>query len=107
MIKTRAFRGTKRKLFLSYVAPHKEVGTQTISRWIKYVLKAAGIDVKTFGAHSTRSAACSAAFQSGVPLDCILSTAGWTNCSTFAKYYNKPIRTSDFTKAVLDKARNA
>ena len=54
-----------------------------------------GIDVKLFKPHSIRAASTSKAFQKGVPLDHILSTAGWSSASTFAKFYNKPITDSD------------
>ena len=67
--KTKPFRGTERRLFLSYVPPYKAVGAETISRWIKSTLQLAGVDTNRFTAHSTRSAACSAASRYGVPLD--------------------------------------
>ena len=80
-------RGKQRRLFLSYVPPHKEVGSETIARWIKSTLKEVGINTTESTALSTRSAACTAAFRHGVPLDIIMKTAGWTRCSTFAKFY--------------------
>ena len=104
--KTRAVRGKNRNLFLSYVSPHKQVGAETISRWIKSSLSDAGIDTGRFKAHSTRAAACSAAFRKGVPLPTILNTAQWARCGTFAKFYNKNIIPTDqaFADAVLDRA---
>ena len=41
--KTKPFRGTERRLFLSYVPPYKAVGAETISRWIKSTLQVAGV----------------------------------------------------------------
>ena len=100
--KTRPFRGNERRLFLSYVLPHKAVGSETIARWIKATLKMTGVNTEIFHVHSTRAAACSAASRHGVSLDTILKTAGWTRCSTFATFYNKPIEDkSEFTEAVL------
>ena len=100
--KTRSLRGKEKQLFLSYVPPHKAIGSETISRWIKFTLKAAGIDTVKFTAHSTRSAACSAALRNGVSLDIIMKTAGWTRCSTFARFYNKLLdNESSFAQAVL------
>ncbi|XP_038051563.1 uncharacterized protein LOC119724536 isoform X1 [Patiria miniata] len=103
LIKTRTFRGRERSLFLSYTSPHKRVGSETISRWIKMTLQDAGIDIGRFKAHSTRSAACSAALQRGVPLDVIMTTAQWARSSTFAKFYNKTIvpASQKFADAVL------
>lgn len=102
--RTKPVRGTERRLFLSYVQPYKAVGSETIGRWIKGTLKAAGINTDKFTAHSTRSAACSTAFKYGVSLDTIMKTAGWSKCSTFAKYYNKSIITNPaFANAVLGK----
>ena len=45
------------QLFLSYQAPHKPVQSSTITRWIKQILKASGLDTEMFSAHSTRGAA--------------------------------------------------
>ncbi len=86
--RTKTFRNSQTKLFLSYAAPHKEIGAQTVSRWLKLCLTEAGIDVM-FKSHSFRAASTSAAARKGVPIDFILQTAGWTNSSTFAKFYNR------------------
>ena len=43
-------------LLLSYVKPSKHVSKDTIFRWIKQVLEAAGIDVKKYSAHSRKAA---------------------------------------------------
>ena len=103
LINTKPIRSQQRCLFLSYASPHKQVGSETISRWIKNTLFSAGVDTTKFTAHSTRSAACSAAFKNGVPLNVILSTANWARSSTFAKFYNKPVKQTDrsFAEAVL------
>ena len=47
------------KLLVSYVAPHKAVSSETISRWLKNMLSDAGIDTTKYSAHSTRAAAAS------------------------------------------------
>ena len=87
---------------MSYSKPHKAFGRDTISRWVKTVLSSAGIDTKKFRPHSTRAAAVSSANNASVPLDEILSTAGWSSESTFAKFYNKPVvRESHFASSVL------
>ncbi len=33
--RTKSIRGDNRRLFLSYVPPHKAIGAETIGRWIK------------------------------------------------------------------------
>ena len=54
-------------------------------------MHSSGINVEMFKPHSTRAAATSKASASFVPLHQILSTAGWSSASTFAKFYNKQI----------------
>ena len=75
----------------------------TISRWLKCVMKNAGIDTAKFKSHSTRSAAVPAANQAGIPMDTILSAAGWSNTRTFDQFYNKNITEQGlFGNTVLD-----
>jgi len=90
-------------LFISYCAPHGEVGTQTLSRWLRELLKLANIDVSKFKGHSFRHAATSKAAKLGVGIDSIFSCAGWTSgSSTFAKFYNKKIdKRCAFSNSVL------
>ena len=77
-------KGTK-QLLICYKAPHGPASKDTISRWIKQTMKAAGIDTTVFKPHSTRGAATSAAKAANVPLQEIMNTAGWRSDSTFAK----------------------
>jgi len=58
---------------------------------VKTVLKGAGINIKTYGAHSTRAAATSAAKVKGLSISRIMNSAGWSNDKTFAKFYNLPV----------------
>ena len=62
-----------------------------ISRWVKEVMKEAGTNVAKFKPQNTRSASTSEASLCSVPLDQIMSAAGWTLATTFARFYNKPI----------------
>ena len=55
------------RLLLSYVKPYGPVSSDTISRWVKFVLQSSGIDVNIFKPHSTRSASTSKAKLSDVP----------------------------------------
>ena len=63
-------------------------------------LKASGVDMTLFTPHSTRAAPSSAAQRDIVPLATIVKTAGWSKKSTFARYYNNPIRDIDLESAV-------
>ena len=72
--RTQSFTEQETKLFLTYQKPHHAVSASTIIRWIKSMLKRAGVDTSKFGAHSTRATSSSAAKQAGVPIMNILST---------------------------------
>jgi len=103
--RTIPFRKTQ-QLFISFQAPHHAVSKDTISRWIKTTLQKAGINTTIFKAHSTRAAATSAVTRQ-VDMTKILKAAGWTNCRTFARYYNKKVEgakeKTDFGRAILGK----
>ena len=89
------------KLLVSYIKPYKAVTSSTIGRWIKTLLGQAGVDTEIFSGHSTRCASTSKALMS-VSTDVILATAGWTEESTFRKFYNKPVAvTNQMSLAVL------
>lgn len=91
------------KLILTAKQPFRNASAQTISRWIKQVLKASGIDVTLYGSHSTRHAATSAARRSGLSLDVIKRAAGWSGVSLcFAKFYNLPLPDSRLDRAFAD-----
>ena len=91
--RTEPLRSGCKSLLISYVKPHCKVSTNTISRWLKEVLKISGIDTSIFTAHSFRAAASSAAKSSNVPIDKIMAIAGWQSSETFRKFYDKPIIT--------------
>ena len=55
------------------------------------MLGKAGIDTSIFSAHSTRSASTSCAKAEQISLDTTMKSAGWSNESTFQKFYNVPI----------------
>ena len=63
-------------------------------RWLKTSLAQAGIDIHVYQAHSTRSASTSKAAGS-LPVDAVMKLAGWSQESTFRKYYNKTVLASD------------
>ncbi|VDI76068.1 Hypothetical predicted protein [Mytilus galloprovincialis] len=95
-------RSEEDSLILSYIKPHKKVSCSTISRWIKSIMCRAGIDTSIFKAHSTRSASTSKAKQNNVPVSDILAKAGWSSSTTFGKFYDKTVTTTDvFAEKVL------
>lgn len=99
--RTKNLRGSDSQLLISCKKPHKAVTTDTLSRWLKEVLKLAGTD--KFTGHSTRAASSSAAKRFNVDIATILQAAGWTSALTFNKFHNKPLQTkSSFGEALLD-----
>ena len=79
------------QLWLSYQKPHNPASKDTVKRWIKEFLKQSGIDISSYGAHSTRAASSSAARSSpNISLQTIMNAAGWASESTFRKFYDKP-----------------
>lgn len=90
-------------LLITVKRPYRSASAQSISRWVKQVLSESGVDVATFGAHSTRHASTSAASNAGVSIDTIRKTAGWTNTSkVFAQFYSRPIlQVNNFAQSIL------
>ena len=80
---------------MSYQKPHNPLPTATIGRWLKEVLKRAGVDIQKFSAHSTRSASVSAAKSLNISVKTILDAAGWSNAATFATFYDWPVISND------------
>ena len=91
------------QVFLSTIKPHSPVASSTIARWLKTTLANAGIDTSIFKAHSTRSAATTAAANKGVTTSDILNAADWSSESVFQKFYYRPSRDTSFGTAVLSK----
>ena len=84
-------RGKEKSVFLTFSKPYRAATRDTVSRWVKTVLKLAGIDITKYGPGSTRAAAVSKAEQQGAPVDDILKAGGWTRQSTFQKFYKKTV----------------
>ncbi|XP_064635165.1 uncharacterized protein LOC135492550 [Lineus longissimus] len=89
--RTEFLRGEHKSLFISSIKPHGPVAKDTISRWVKEVMKEAGVDTDIFSPHSVRGAATSKAKLAKVAIATILKTAGWSGEGTFAKFYDKKI----------------
>lgn len=95
------------RLILTTKRPIHNASSQSLSRWIKSVLKDSGVDVSVYTSHSTRHASTSAARRAGVSVDVIKRAAGWTGSSLcFAKFYNLPLpdpaQDRAFAEAVLN-----
>ena len=103
--KTEKIRGEEQKLFIALRKPYKAVKAQTLSHWVSDTLAAAGLDTNVYTAYSTRHAATAAADRSGISIDQIRKTEGWTkNSETFAKFYNRAIALdkNDFANAIYN-----
>ena len=66
------------------------------------MIGAAGIELKQFTAHSTRSSATSKAEDLGMSLKDICKGAGWKNENTFRKHYQLPIHKPNNIQIVLE-----
>ena len=93
------------RLFLAMIKPHEPVSssTSTLARWLKTLLRKAGIDTGNFKAHSVRGAAPLAAANAGVTTSDILQATDWGLESVFTRFYYKPLRSGTFGAAVLSK----
>lgn len=105
--RTRSIRAGKSRLLLSFIQPHRAVTSSSIARWLKSVLKEAGVDIAIFHAHSIRGASSSTAANMGVTNNEILKAADWSSESVFQKFYYKPSPNPTFGRAVLSSQRRS
>jgi len=87
---TATLRGDSCKLFVTIKKPHKPVASCTIARWLKEMLKLAGIDVSIFSGHSVGGASTSAAAGAGATMNDIMQAADWSTESVFRRFYYRP-----------------
>ena len=73
----------------------------TIARWLREVLKLAGVDVSIFSGHSVRGASTSAAAGAGITTNDILKAADWSSDSVFRRFYYRPVNDPTFGRSVL------
>lgn len=101
--KTQHLRQNIEQLWISYDRPFCSVKTQTISRWLKTLLKESGVDVSIYKSHSFRHASTSKAFEVGVNVDVIFASAGWNEKSkVFANFYKCKIdNRCNYAKSIL------
>jgi len=88
-------------LFIALIKPHKSVSSATIVRWLREVLRLAGIDVSIFSGHSVRGASTSAAAGAGITTDDILKAADWSSDSVFRRFYYCQVNNPTFGRLVL------
>lgn len=79
-------------LILSIAALYHKVTGSTVAKWIKSILKDAGLGTEIFSAHSTRGASASKALANGSSTDSILRAAHWSSENTFNKFYRREVR---------------
>ena len=53
-----------------------------------------------------KAASTSCVKAAGLNLEQIMKSAGWSNSSTFAKFYQKPVVTNNFYSTILDTTNN-
>ena len=83
-------KGDDKQLLLSYVKAQKPISTTTLCRWFVHVMKESGVNVDTFGLHSTRAASALKCNAAGLSFTEISKSAGWSTERSFALYYDKP-----------------
>lgn len=77
------------QLLINSVKPFKPLSQDTISQWIKQVLKAAGKDISKYSAHISRAACTSYCKDIDLSISETMKSAGWSNTSPFARFYDK------------------
>ena len=90
-----------RKLLVSYVAPHKAIGSQSVSRWLTQALHAAGVPLHYTG-HSTRGASTLAAANAGLSVAEIMEAADWASSRTFERFYHRETSQDTFSRVVVN-----
>ncbi|VEN46833.1 unnamed protein product [Callosobruchus maculatus] len=91
-------------LIITIKKPFRAASSQTISRWIKSVLRQSGINTNLYSGYSIRHAAVSSADRAGVNIEVIRKAAGWSDkSSVFCSFYKRPIHSAPetFAKAVF------
>ena len=79
-------------LFVSFVPPHRRVHSKTLSRWMRDILAAGGVDTNTWAPHSVRAAGAASLRSSGQSLYSICKRADWSLCSrTYKTFYERYI----------------
>ena len=96
-------------LVLTHRKPRRPATKSSIARWLKQVLRLAGVDSSVFTAHSFRSSSTSSAKAAAIPIATILGKGQWTSERTWRNHYDlelMPMATpedeEDYTEQLLD-----
>ena len=98
---TKYIRGDLTGLFFTTAKQYRKASKDTLSRWVKGMLKREGIGMKMFSPHSTRSVSTSMAKSVHLPIVLILEAGGWRSMKSYEKYYHKPIEENKFAEVIL------
>ena len=99
--RTSSIRENMDNLFLTTRKPYKVATRDTLSRWVKSLLDYCGVNTKIFTTGSTRAAVASKALEQGAPLEEIMSAAGWSQATTFSRFYKKVLCTPTVASIIL------
>lgn len=103
--RTKYLRKKEQRLFISYKQPYEAITKNSLARWIRTAMSMCGIDINKFKPHSVRAAGVSKAVKFA-PVEQILKSAGWSNKSTFTRFYKKPVTKEHFMKDILNAVSN-
>ena len=95
--------GKPTQLFLSFKTG-MPVARATLARWVKEVMRLAGIDTSVFLPGSTRSASVSAALRRGAGINQILQAGDWSQLGTFQRFYNRQVDDTPVGRLILAEA---
>ena len=98
---TKAFRKDNKYLLISWKTK-RNVSRPSLARWLKEVLKLAGIDTSQYSAHSYRGAGLSNAFYKGAPINKIIQQGNWANVNMFWSHYHAPPSDSHLGHIILN-----
>ena len=101
LTRTQPLRGVLTNLFLTVKPPHSGASKDTLTRWVRTAMTMANIDTTVFRPNSVRAASTSAAKRGGASVQEIMNNAGWSQTSTFSRFYDKPVVNSMYDLAVL------
>lgn len=99
--RAKLLRKSETKQFVNFIKPYKQVSRELISRWIRLVMEAAGVDTNIYKPRSTRIATTKAN-AACVLVHEILRTSRWsTSTRCFDMFYSEPVEQCSFASAIL------
>ena len=101
--RTKSIRASS-SLFVASIAPHKEVATSTLARWLVECIKMAGTEAfltDRVRAHDTRAVSSSWALFNGASLKEIQQAAFWSNPNSFISCYHNHLTANGLNTLLL------